>query len=57
MNDEAWFHVSGDVNAQYVRIWSDENPHSIQQLIVKMWGCYVPKVCGESLALYFSTKP
>jgi hypothetical protein len=30
MTDEAWFHISGHVNAQNVRIWSDENPHTIQ---------------------------
>jgi hypothetical protein len=30
--DEAWFHVSGHVNAQNVRIWSDENPYATQQV-------------------------
>ena len=32
MTDEAWFHVGGHVNAQNVRIWSNENPHAIQQV-------------------------
>jgi hypothetical protein len=30
--DEALFHVSAHVSAQNVRIWSDENPHAIQQV-------------------------
>jgi hypothetical protein len=32
MTDEAWLHLSGHANAQNVRIWSDENPHAIQQM-------------------------
>ncbi|PNF34429.1 hypothetical protein B7P43_G13247 [Cryptotermes secundus] len=32
MTDEVWFHVSGHVNAQNVRIWKDENTHAIQQV-------------------------
>jgi hypothetical protein len=31
MNDEAWFHVSGNVNAQNSRIWDTENPHVLHQ--------------------------
>jgi hypothetical protein len=26
-SDEAWFHLSGYVNSQNMRIWSTENPH------------------------------
>jgi hypothetical protein len=29
ITDEAWFHLSGHVNAHNVRIFSDENPHAI----------------------------
>jgi hypothetical protein len=32
LSDEAWFHVGGHVNAQNVRIWSNENPHAIHQV-------------------------
>ena len=32
MTDEAWFRVSGHVSAQNVRIRSNENPHTIQQV-------------------------
>jgi hypothetical protein len=32
MTYEVWFHVSGHVDAQNVRIWSDDNPHSIHQV-------------------------
>jgi hypothetical protein len=32
MTDEAWFHVSGRVNAQNARMWSDDNPHAIYQV-------------------------
>jgi hypothetical protein len=32
MTDEAWFYVSGLVNVQNVRIWSDDNPHAIHQV-------------------------
>jgi hypothetical protein len=32
MTNEAWFHVSGHVSAQNVRIWSDENLHTVQQV-------------------------
>jgi hypothetical protein len=28
---EAYFHISGYVNSQYTRIWSDENPHAVHQ--------------------------
>jgi hypothetical protein len=35
MTDEAWFHVSGHVNAQNVRIWSDDNPHAIHQVSLR----------------------
>jgi hypothetical protein len=31
MSDEAWFHVSGIVNAQNSRIWDTENPHVLHQ--------------------------
>jgi hypothetical protein len=31
MSDEAWFHVSGNVNAQNSRIWDAENPHVLHQ--------------------------
>jgi hypothetical protein len=32
MTDEAWLHVSGRVNAQNVRIWSDNNPHAVHHV-------------------------
>jgi hypothetical protein len=33
MTDEAWYHVSGHVSAQNVRIRSDdENPHTLQHV-------------------------
>jgi hypothetical protein len=32
MTDEAWFHVSDHVSAQNIRIWSGENPHTVQQV-------------------------
>jgi hypothetical protein len=32
MTNEAWFHVCGHVNAQNVRICSDDNPHAIHQV-------------------------
>ncbi|PNF37420.1 hypothetical protein B7P43_G16027 [Cryptotermes secundus] len=44
MTDEAWFHVGGHVNAQNVRIWSNENPHAIQQVPLhseKNWLLYL----------------
>jgi hypothetical protein len=31
MSDEAWFHVSGNVNAQNSSIWDTENPHVLHQ--------------------------
>jgi hypothetical protein len=31
MSDEAWFHVSGNVNAHNSRIWDTENPHVLHQ--------------------------
>jgi hypothetical protein len=31
MSDEAWFHVSGYVNAQNSSIWDTENPHVLHQ--------------------------
>jgi hypothetical protein len=31
MSDEAWFHVSGYVNAQNSRIWDTKNPHVLHQ--------------------------
>jgi hypothetical protein len=31
MSDEAWFHVSGNVNAQKSHIWDTENPHVLHQ--------------------------
>jgi hypothetical protein len=27
VSDEAWFHLSGYVNSQNSRFWSNENPH------------------------------
>ncbi|PNF19552.1 hypothetical protein B7P43_G18247 [Cryptotermes secundus] len=30
-SDEAWFHLSGYVNAQNSRIWASENPHEIAE--------------------------
>jgi hypothetical protein len=41
LTDEVQFHVSGYVIAQNVRIWSDENPHYIQQVPLhnEKWGC------------------
>jgi hypothetical protein len=32
ITDEAWFYISGRVNMQNVRIWSNEIPHVIQQM-------------------------
>lgn len=32
MSDEAWFHLSGHVNSQNVRMWSTENPHIVQEV-------------------------
>ena len=29
--DEAWFHISGDVNSQNTRIWAAENPHNVHE--------------------------
>ncbi len=29
--DEAWFHLYGYVNCQNYRIWSENNPHVLQQ--------------------------
>jgi hypothetical protein len=29
ITDEAYFHLSGYVNSQSTRIWSDENPHAV----------------------------
>jgi hypothetical protein len=31
ITDEAYFHLSGYVNSQHTRIWSDENPHAVHQ--------------------------
>jgi hypothetical protein len=31
MSDEAWFHVSGNVNAQNSHIWDTEKPHVLHQ--------------------------
>jgi hypothetical protein len=31
LSDEAWFHVSGNVNAQNSRIWDTENPYVLHQ--------------------------
>jgi hypothetical protein len=31
VSDEAWFHVSGNVNAQNSCIWDTENPHVLHQ--------------------------
>jgi hypothetical protein len=31
MSDEAWLHVSGNVNAQNSRTWDTENPHVLHQ--------------------------
>jgi hypothetical protein len=32
MPNKAWFHVSGHVNTQNARIWSNDNPHTIHQV-------------------------
>jgi hypothetical protein len=32
ITDEAYFHLSGYVNIQNTRIWSDENLHSVHQI-------------------------
>jgi inhibitor of nuclear factor kappa-B kinase subunit alpha len=32
ITDEAYFHLSGYVNSQNTRIWSDENPRSVHQI-------------------------
>jgi hypothetical protein len=34
MSEEAWFHVSGNVNAQNNRIWDTENPHVLHQRLL-----------------------
>jgi hypothetical protein len=30
--NEAWFHLSGYVNSQYLRFWSSENPHLFHEV-------------------------
>jgi hypothetical protein len=32
VTDEAYFHVTGYVDSQNRRIWSDENPHTVHQI-------------------------
>jgi hypothetical protein len=32
MNDEAWFHLSGLVNAQNTCHWDTENPHAVHEV-------------------------
>jgi hypothetical protein len=32
--DTAYFHLSGYVNSQNTRIWSDENPHAVHQILL-----------------------
>jgi hypothetical protein len=34
ITDEAYFHLSGYVNSQSTRIWSDDNPHEVQQILL-----------------------
>lgn len=29
--DEAWFHLSGQINSQNTRVWSSENPHAVKE--------------------------
>ncbi|XKL60012.1 hypothetical protein PGB90_001028 [Kerria lacca] len=40
--DEAWFHLSGYINSQNYRVWSNENPHvfketSLHSIKVGVW--------------------
>jgi hypothetical protein len=49
MSDEAWFHVSGNVNAQNSRIWDTENPHVLHQRpLHDKSGCVVCSECSKS---------
>jgi hypothetical protein len=32
VSDEMWFHVSGHINEQNVRLWNNEDPHAIWQV-------------------------
>jgi hypothetical protein len=51
ITDEAYFHLSGYVNSQNTRIWSDENPHAIHQIpqhVIQI-GVLCAEVLGELL--------
>jgi hypothetical protein len=30
-SDEAWFHLSGNVNSQNARLWTPKNPHALHE--------------------------
>jgi hypothetical protein len=34
VTDEAWFYVNGHVSTKNVRIWSNENPCAVQQVLL-----------------------
>jgi len=46
INYGAWFYNSGHVNTQNAWIWSDENPHSFQQVSLYSVGV---EVCGVAM--------
>jgi hypothetical protein len=49
-SDEAWFHLSGSVNAQNTRHWDTENTHTLCDLQLngkKVSVCGVRLVVGE----------
>ncbi|PNF32022.1 hypothetical protein B7P43_G06549 [Cryptotermes secundus] len=52
-SDEAWFHLSGYVNAQNSRIWASENPHEIANPDLTspdffLWGLLKDGVCKQT---------
>ncbi|RZB39757.1 hypothetical protein BDFB_014971 [Asbolus verrucosus] len=38
-SDEAWFHLSGYINSQNMRMWCSKNPHYFEEphYIIKNW--------------------
>ena len=51
-SDEAWFYLQGSVHSQNTHLWSNENPHEIQEapLHCKKGGVWVAKNIGPTLS-------
>jgi hypothetical protein len=43
--NEAWFHLSGYVNSQNSRFWSNENPHLFHEVHSQKIGCWCAIYC------------